>query len=140
MPYRPSRDRTFSLVQALDRRSLERKALAAWQKAVIADLGGDSTLSAIQKELIEQGTRIKCELDRQDRLAFQTKRKRSFKDTRTTLRRQLSGILKSLNVADTALGRTPRPNQQTPTLEDIALRYAGKPRRTAPKPRRREFR
>ncbi len=119
---------TWAIVEALDRRSFERKALAAWQKAVIAELGGEKAISAIHGELVEQATRIKLELDRQDRRAFQTKCRKAFHDTRTTLRRQLSGLLKALNIADAALGRTPRPRQVVPSLEDIAQRYAGKNR------------
>ena len=46
-------------LQAIDRRTAAAQALLAWQKQLIADLGGEKVISAQQRALVELATRTK---------------------------------------------------------------------------------
>ena len=53
-------------LQAIDRRTTAAQALLAWQKQLIADLGGERAVSAQQRALVELATRTKLYVDSLD--------------------------------------------------------------------------
>lgn len=114
---------TLQVIELLDKRSLEYAAITAWKNNLVEYLG--EPLDPITAELVEEATRLKVYLDRADRRALAARKPDTptpRADQRPGLRRQLSGILKTLRIDRSGLGRTPSHKTPLPSLEDLRRR------------------
>lgn len=116
---------TLQVLDLLDKRSNEFKALADWRRKLVEHLGGP--LDPITSELVEQAIRMKAYLDRLDRKALASRKPSappSRGDQRPGLRRQLSGIMKTLRVDRAEFGRHPShgPAKPVASLDDLRFR------------------
>jgi len=126
----PQSKTTVRVLDELDTRTLEYSALKRWQENLIKDLGGEKVLSSLQRELIEQATRVKVVLDRVDRPRLPKRAPEvgtKAEAVRSGHRRLLVTLLKMLGAGnkEAPVPTTSVPGKKTkavPTLDELRRR------------------
>lgn len=115
-------------LSAIDKRTTAARALLAWRRELLADLGGEEHVSAAQRRLVEIACRTALYLDHVDAHLME---RRSLLERRgrrlLPLVEQRQRLAESLVRVLSQLGLERRARPALPLNEYLAQKYAGKP-------------